>query len=358
MERLTSQPSIINETAILQRRLAAQERELRVVSDDLANAKRQIAELNAQLVYLRSTLSDTTAELDLPRLLRRIINRVVGMIGAQLGMLLLFDDEQQVLSLAAAYSMLGEAPDRVIWSLGSGVIGQAAAQRRAFVINHQHQWRHANPLPDEYIPSCGIAAPLVSGDQLIGVMVIGRYDRLHQFDDHDLEVLEPFTQQATVAIRNAWLFHATMDASRRRARYIQAAREIEVASTPQALYTAIHTAVSDLMPSDGFVISLFDHETDQLTNVYQVHGEDEWPTYHSLLFSNPDESLKTAEPLLCESGIERSLLFAPIRQHDHLAGALLNVSYQPHAFTATDRETLELLAALLALALQTEKVSS
>ena len=100
---------------------------------------------------------------------------------------------------------------------GEGLTGRAIAERRIVVDEHRERSRwpvvlQGAPVPDVIRVA---AAPLIRDDQVIGALSLTRPIEAEPFDALELEVLPLVASQAALAISNAQLHAAAMDASMR-----------------------------------------------------------------------------------------------------------------------------------------------
>ncbi|MRS05695.1 GGDEF domain-containing protein, partial [bacterium] len=143
------------------------------------------------------------------------------------------------------------------------------------------------------------------------------------------------------------------------------------------IYPSIHQAVSELMETEFFCISLYESSTQTITDVYMIdNGQSQE------LASRPLEKglfatvLKTGKSLLYHSfdsttaaelgavmvgdetnpDISQSILVVPLKIGAKSIGVISAQSYKPNMYTNADRETLELLAANVAIAIENARL--
>jgi len=164
--------------------------------------KRLLSEMQA----LYQTMMDITRELDLPKLLRAIIERLIDLLGADGGELALYDQEEEKLTILVSFL---EEQDRCGEKicLGEGYLGKAAAERKPFLIKDTTQEEGNECIQISKIPQAVLAAPLLSGQKLLGAVSVNVDSRTHVFDIQDIYIIEMFAYQAAVAIENANLYN-------------------------------------------------------------------------------------------------------------------------------------------------------
>ena len=147
------------------------------------------------------------SKLDLPDLLKTVLELAAEIVGAETGSLLLLDEAAQELYFDVALG-LGERAAGVRLKLGQGIAGQVAKSRRAEIINEVRKDPRWSPKMDEqtgFVTRSILAAPIMVKGRLLGV-VEAINKREGGFDAADQSAFEAFASQAAVAIENARLF--------------------------------------------------------------------------------------------------------------------------------------------------------
>lgn len=159
-----------------------------------------------QLDALSATMTEIIGELELDKLLRAILDRAVSWIGAQLGQLALYDEDQgDLLILASRNLPYDVAGIRV--ALGQGALGYVAQTRMPLIIDDYQNWQDDPMLFPRDRPLSLLLVPLLAGPRLVGVISIGAGpDSACRFGANDIALLSLFAQQATIAIQNARRF--------------------------------------------------------------------------------------------------------------------------------------------------------
>jgi signal transduction histidine kinase len=159
---------------------------------------------------------EISATLDLEGLLERITVRARELLEVRTSGVFLAEPDGQVFQ---AISVVGDNAEELKADpilLGEGIIGSAAAARRAEIVNDVLKDARA-------IPIAGVAddlsdaerlmvAPLVGRAGVSGMMAVWRASTAPAFTEHDLDFLVGLSQQAAVAIDNARLFADANDA--------------------------------------------------------------------------------------------------------------------------------------------------
>ncbi len=169
----------------------------------LRDERRRAAEQKALL----DTMQDLSGELELGRLLHAMLERAVALLGVTGGELAVYDEERHELLIAASHNMgADEVGTRM--AVGEGAMGRVAETREPLVIPRYQEWINRSEQYTRDTVQSVVAAPLLIGTRLVGVIAAVHSDPDRQFDDEDLRLIGLFAPQAAVAIENARLFTA------------------------------------------------------------------------------------------------------------------------------------------------------
>jgi PAS domain S-box-containing protein len=169
----------------------------------LQDERRRAAEQKALL----DTMKDLSGELELGRLLHALLERAVALLGVTGGELAVFDEERHELLIAASHHM-GADEIGTRMAVGEGAMGRVAETREPLVIPRYQEWANRSSQYTRDTVQSVVAAPLLIGTRLVGVIAAVHSDPDRQFGEEDLRLLDLFAPQAAVAIENARLFTA------------------------------------------------------------------------------------------------------------------------------------------------------
>jgi diguanylate cyclase (GGDEF)-like protein len=332
--------------------------------------RRQVEELNA----LRATANDISTERDLPILLDAILQRAVKLLQAVGGELGLYDQNENDLRVAVSYNM-GQDTTDVRIALGEGAMGRVALAQEPLIIHDYARWEDRLPTYNSSAWHAAIAAPLLIGGRLLGVLGVVQDNPQKRFDASDERLISLFAQQAAIAIENARFYQNVQQAAQRREVLHQASQEIVAVSfESERIYTAIHQATARLMPSEAFVISLLSQDKQRIQAVYAIDlGRRIQPAAISMGDGLSSRVIATGQSIYVEDlqmeSIQlsnmphfgsptavRSVLAVPMRLGKNIIGMLSTQSYHPKAFTDEDQNLLEMLASYAAIALENARL--
>lgn len=244
-----------------------------------------------------------------------------------------------------------------------------------------------NNIPDEY-PEVNresgaaaeirswLGAPLIIQDRIMGIIFLNSY-RTDQYTQDHIRLITAFADQVAVALENARLYTDTVHSANQFETLYHLSQIISANLRSEDIYPAIHQAVSKLMATDFFGISLFDSNTQMIQDVYMFDRNKHLPLSNrpmdkglnamvlrngkSLLFHTFDsvaakKAGSVALSALPEGELPQSILIVPLSIGTNRIGVLSAQSYQPNMYTTSDREMLELLAANVAIAIENSRL--
>jgi PAS domain S-box-containing protein len=156
---------------------------------------------------LLDTMQDLSGELELGRVLGRVLERAVSLLGVTGGELATYDESRKDLLIVASHNLETNAVG-VRMALGEGAMGRVALTHDPLIIPRYQEWAgHSMKYERGSIQSV-MAAPLMIGTRLVGAIASVHSDPSRQFGPEDLRLLQLFAPQAAIAIENARLYAA------------------------------------------------------------------------------------------------------------------------------------------------------
>jgi GAF domain-containing protein/CheY-like chemotaxis protein len=154
-----------------------------------------------QIGALAEIEREFAAELDTERLLELVVERSGRLFDGDSAIYLL-DDDGRLVRRAATGGVTGP----VTVTLGRGMVGSAAAERRGIVANDYA--RSPMALPEFAHVHHAIAQPVIIAGRVRAVVAISRGPGGERFQPDDLALLESFAAQAGIALENSRLYRA------------------------------------------------------------------------------------------------------------------------------------------------------
>jgi diguanylate cyclase (GGDEF)-like protein/PAS domain S-box-containing protein len=158
-----------------------------------------------QLEVLREVMHHITSELEPGSLLEEMLKQAIELLDASSGQIVLYDSEQNDLEILACANM-------DFWLVGMRqpltphATGHVINTHQSLVIPDYQTWQDRLPQYDNSGAHALLLVPLLAGEQVLGILIIGHSDPTRSFGNDDVELLTLFAQQATVALQNAHLF--------------------------------------------------------------------------------------------------------------------------------------------------------
>ncbi len=210
--------------------------------------RRGYMSLSQRLIGLRMLqhiAQDLVTELDVDRLLQRILHSAINAVDGAAGALILLDQEQQELVFAVVEGGGGTALQGRRMGLDQGIAGWAVRNRQSLIINDVGQdERHDDEIATavDFTVHSMICAPLVTKGEVLGAVQVLNKAHGKKFGDDDLDLLTTFAAQSATALENARLYQ---DLKRERDRLIAVEGDIrrrlarDLHDGPAQLLTAI-----------------------------------------------------------------------------------------------------------------------
>src|ERR1700759_4154541 len=140
-----------------------------------------MARLTDQLAVTDADLTVLTVE----ALLGELLEPLRGTLEADTSAVLLRDGDSDYLVARAARGLEDEVRQGVRVPFGAGFAGTIAAQRRPVILDRVDHTTVANPILWEKGIEVMLGVPLMNGDEVLGVVHVGRLER-RSFGPHDV----------------------------------------------------------------------------------------------------------------------------------------------------------------------------
>ncbi|RMF44117.1 MAG: GAF domain-containing protein, partial [Anaerolineae bacterium] len=247
-----------------------------------------------ELLALQATMRDILAERELSSLLQAILQRAIDLLAADGGALGLFETETGETRVVSAIGLTKDYTG-VRLQLGEGAMGWVAQHRKPLFVRDYPAWHNRS---EQYNVPAGtqvLAAPLETSEKFIGaIAIVGR-----RFRESDLELLQLFAQQASLAVENARLYQdAVLSAEKRRALYEASQDIVSTISSPEKVWRAVHRAAERVMPAEAFTITIVNQNTRKFEPVYVVdRGQRFSPAPFPLEHGLSGRVLRTGQPV-------------------------------------------------------------
>jgi hypothetical protein len=187
-----------------------------IISGLLANtiSRQHSAEIIRTLKMYQTVSSALAYVGDLQELLNTIINIVTQELPSEEGSILLLDGETNELEFYSAVGVTGADLVRLRFPANRGIAGRALRERRPIIENDvQSSPDFYRSIDQEhgFKTKSLLAVPIISGDEIVGVMEAINKVGKDGFDEDDQKLLTVIADEVALAIKNAKLFDIVVD---------------------------------------------------------------------------------------------------------------------------------------------------
>ncbi len=346
---------------------AAQQAGIAMARTRLLEAERRTAGEHKAVL---DTLADLSGELELTRVLQRVLERAVSLLEVTGGELAIFDEDHGELEIVASHN-IGSDSIGTRMRLGEGAMGLVAETREPLIIPDYRAWSGRSGKYEDTTARGVMVVPLLIGHRLVGTLASVHLEQGREFGPEDLRLLNLFGPQAAIAIENARLFtEAQQTAGEQRAvldTLTDLSSELELS---RLLQTVLERAVT-LLGVTGGELATFSDERGELEIVASHHiGSDSIGTR-----MRPGEGAmglvaETRQPLIIpdyrawsgrsdkyDDTTARGVMVVPLLIGNRLVGTLASVHLEPgREFGPEDLRLLNLFGPQAAIAIENARL--
>jgi PAS domain S-box-containing protein len=154
---------------------------------------------------LLDTMKDLSGELELTKLLQRVLERAVSLLGVTGGELATAEEDPGELTIVASTNIASDSIGKTM-AIGEGAMGKVAETRAPLIIPNYQEWDGRSTKYEDTTARGVVVVPLMIGQRLVGTLASVHTDADRTFGPDDLRLLNLFAPQAAVAIENARLY--------------------------------------------------------------------------------------------------------------------------------------------------------
>lgn len=346
---------------------AAQQAGIAIGRARLLQAERRHSEEQRALL---DTMQDLSSELELGRLLQRVVKRAVTLLGVTGGELAIFDEERAELEIVASHN-IGSDSIGTRMALGEGAMGMAAQTRESRIIPNYQEWEHRSEKYQDTTAMGVAVVPLLVGERLVGCLAIVHTEADRAFGPEDLRLMNLFAPQAAIAIENARLFTAEFQRAEEQKALIETMQDLSSELELSKLLQSVLERAVTLLAVTGGELAIFDEARQEL-EIVACHniGSDSTGTRMALGEGVMGRVAQTHEPLIIPNYQEwegrsplysettaRGVVVVPLLVRNRLVGTLASVHTEAdRTFGPDDLRLLNLFAVQAAIAIENARL--
>lgn len=179
-----------------------------------------MSDSRSSLELLYNISRELTSALDLRTVLTRILLLSTRNVGAERGSVIVLNEQKQPVDAAIIYQnqLIPHTIEQLKSTLEQGLAGWVVKHRQPALVTNPGQddrWLHRPEYETtQSSPQAAVCAPVMFGDQLIGVITLV-HTKPNAFEKEHLALLQSIADQAGIAIQNARLYQSLQAAHRR-----------------------------------------------------------------------------------------------------------------------------------------------
>jgi signal transduction histidine kinase len=148
---------------------------------------------------------EIAASHDLDRTLHLVMAKAAETLPMDAGALFVFDDDAQLYRVAVSHNLPPDQVDKITFAFDQGVPGWVVRHRRPLIINDARADDRVHPHVVEVGVQSVLAIPLITREQLLGVLNLFCLSGTNAFDDEAQRLAQVYADQAAVFVENARL---------------------------------------------------------------------------------------------------------------------------------------------------------
>lgn len=154
---------------------------------------------------IREAGQEIAASVDLHRTLRLVMRKAAETLPMDAGILYIFDENDQLYHAAVSYNLPEDQVEKITFGFDEGVPGWVVTQERPLIIDNAADDKRVHPHVLQAGVKSVLAIPLVTREEVVGILNLFCQVDTHAFDDEALQLAQVYADQAAVFIENARL---------------------------------------------------------------------------------------------------------------------------------------------------------
>ncbi|MBX9733429.1 MAG: GAF domain-containing protein, partial [Chitinophagaceae bacterium] len=327
--------------------------------------------LSAQKKYkeqaaLLESMKELSQKPELEYLLKAVVERAINLLEITGGELAIYNEEKKELEVVTSLH-LGMEYRGVKLALGEGVMGKVAERRTSIIIPDYLEWEGRSDKYSNTVARSVMAAPLLLGQQLVGVICAVHLEEGRRFVDADMELLELFASVAATAIDNVTLYQSEKNSVEEQKALLATSQDLSSKLELNSVLQSVVERAVDLLQVTGGELAILEDTTNQLEIVASTNlGMESIGIKLKIGEGAMGIVAQTKEPLIIpdyqiwegrsnkyETTKVRGVMAVPLISKEVLVGVLCTVHLEDdRTFTQKDIRLLKLFAPLAATAIE------
>jgi signal transduction histidine kinase len=184
------------------------------VATENARLHRDVARQLRRERRLGEIAKEITSELELDKVLSKVVLIAEELLGADAGAIALLDEEKSVITYPYLHNLPKEI-SQVAVSLDEGLAGQVATTGAPTVLEDYQAYPASLEAYCKRGVKSALGVPIISGEKVFGALNLFTLKEKRTFSDRDVAVVSSVARQAAIAIENARLYEDMRSYARR-----------------------------------------------------------------------------------------------------------------------------------------------
>lgn len=166
----------------------------------------EVTDLNLRFGVLADTVSTVSSTLDTEVVIKKILEMMMNLVKAPIGVVLLPDEKEEFLKIVASYGFKEAALDRVALPIGEGSFGKSFTTGSIVAKEEIKESKKPSEIyATESSPQSQIVLPMFAKGSVIGVVSIATLTK-HVFSENEVSTLSSLCHEMAVFVENLKLY--------------------------------------------------------------------------------------------------------------------------------------------------------
>lgn len=221
---------------------------------------RDAIEASLAIQRLRTQVAELlTSELDLPSIMERVLRLGEEITGADSGAIALLEPDGKTLTFPYSFGVPKNM--KKIPPIGSGLVWTTINDRKGILLDDYSKHPDALHSTVEAGTQALLGIPLITGDDVLGVMAFFGRSKDIVFTREHLSQMETIAGVAAIATKNAHLYSEANRRAEESQALIRTARSISASLDAETVLNEIAVQANQLLAGDGSRIHLVDYDS-------------------------------------------------------------------------------------------------